>query len=90
MDRVKSIALLAGLSAALAACAGQVTAPEGSANRGLESVNQPVVQRTDYVLDLPGAASGLGTAERQRLDGWFNSLRLGYGAQDLNISFEVP
>ena len=35
-----------GLALMLAACAG------GTENRGLESVHQPVVQRTDYVIDL--------------------------------------
>ena len=79
MDRVPSIALLAGLSAALAACGASTGSPIASASRGLESVNQPVVQRTDYVFDVAAGPSGLAAAERQRLDGWFRSLGLGYG-----------
>ncbi|CAM3205327.1 Pilus assembly protein CpaD [Sphingomonas antarctica] len=55
---------------ALAACGG-------TQNRGLESVHQPVVHRTDYVYDVP--ASGLSSTDRDRLDGWFQTLRVGYG-----------
>lgn len=55
---------------ALAACGG-------TENRGLDSVHQPVVHRTDYVYDVP--ASGLSTSDRDRLDGWFQTLRVGYG-----------
>ena len=47
-------------------------------NKSLNSVNQPVVQRSDYVLDL-SAQNGLSPAERSRLDAWFRSLNLGYG-----------
>lgn len=47
-------------------------------NPTLTSVNQPVVQRTDYVLDLT-AGGGIPEGERARLDAWFRSLQLGYG-----------
>jgi pilus assembly protein CpaD len=47
-------------------------------NPTLTSVNQPVVGRTDYVLDL-SAGGGLAPAEQARLDAWFGSLQLGYG-----------
>lgn len=46
---------------------------------GIESVNQPVVTRNDYALDLATAGDSLATGERQRLAGWLASLRLGYG-----------
>jgi len=49
----------------------------GPVNRGLESVNQPVVQRTDYVFDVGGY--GLTAAEQQRLADWFDALQLRYG-----------
>jgi pilus assembly protein CpaD len=88
MDRVKSIALLAGLGAALAASSGaSALPPPGHGNRGLDSENQPVVQRTDYVFDLAGAYDGLPPAERERLNGWFRSLDLGYGDR---ISVDDP
>jgi pilus assembly protein CpaD len=48
-------------------------------NRSLDSVNQPVVQRTDYVIDLTTDGDGLSASERERLKGWFESLALGYG-----------
>lgn len=51
----------------------------GTANRGLESVHQPVVSRTDYVFDVNTSGSGLAPGEAQRLAGWMASLNLGYG-----------
>jgi pilus assembly protein CpaD len=62
--------LAAGL--ALSAC--------GPVNRGLDSVNQPVVSRTDYVLDVSADALRSGsTAETARIEAWFDALSLGYG-----------
>lgn len=61
------------LPALLAGCAG------GTQNRGLESVHQPVVSRSDYLLDLGTAGDRLATGEAQRLTGWLSSMRLGYG-----------
>ena len=69
MPKFKTGALLIGMSLALGAC--------GPVNRGLESVNQPVVQRTDYVFDINAAT--LGPVDEQNLAAWFNALRLGYG-----------
>ncbi|MDQ2878397.1 MAG: CpaD family pilus assembly protein [Pseudomonadota bacterium] len=51
----------------------------GTPNRGLESVHQPVVSRTDYVFDVNTAGNGLAPGEGHRLGGWLASLRLGYG-----------
>lgn len=51
----------------------------GTQNRGLESVHQPVVARTDYVFDVNTSGNMLAPGERQRLGGWMSSLRLGYG-----------
>lgn len=51
----------------------------GTQNRGLESVHQPVVARADYALDLGTAGGALASGERERLDGWLGSMRLGYG-----------
>lgn len=62
---------LIGLALALSAC--------GTVNRGMESVHQPVVQRTDYVIDLASAGDRLAPGERERLDGWFRSIGLSYG-----------
>jgi len=51
----------------------------GTENRGLESVHQPVVSRSDYALDLGVSAGALAPGEQQRLAGWMNAMRLGYG-----------
>lgn len=72
---IKSLAGAAALamSLALGAC------NQGTTNTGLTPVHQPVVQRTDYALDLAAGAGGLGTSEQQRLSIWFETLELGYG-----------
>lgn len=62
---------LIAFSLALGAC--------GPVNRGLDSVNQPVVTRTDFMFDVRAGMDGLGAGEGQRLAGWFESLQLGYG-----------
>jgi pilus assembly protein CpaD len=64
--------VLIGLTLAVSACGG-------TNNRGLESVHQPVVARTDYVFDVNASGGGLSGEENRRLAGWFQSLRLGYG-----------
>jgi pilus assembly protein CpaD len=71
----KAILLLAAGAALSSAAAAQP--PES--NRTLYSVNQPVVQRTDFALDLPAGGTRLSGADRARLDAWFRSLGVGYG-----------
>lgn len=56
----------------LSACGGTV-------NRGLESMHQPVVSRSDYTLDVATSGNRLAPGEAQRLAGWMASMRLGYG-----------
>ncbi len=51
----------------------------GTQNRGLESVHQPVVSRTDYVYDMPAPGERLSGGEATRLGDWFDSLNLRYG-----------
>ncbi|CAA9486570.1 MAG: Flp pilus assembly protein CpaD [uncultured Sphingomonadaceae bacterium] len=49
-------------------------------SRGLVSVNQPVVSRSDYVFDLPAYGyEGVSANDAQRLEAWFQSLQLRYG-----------
>ncbi len=48
-------------------------------NRGLESIHQPVVSRTDYVFDLATDNGALQRGEAQRLVGWLSTLRLSFG-----------
>jgi len=51
----------------------------GTLNRGLESVHQPVVTKTDYAFDVNTNGGRLAPGEDRRLAGWMQSLRLGYG-----------
>ncbi|HZF95414.1 MAG TPA: CpaD family pilus assembly lipoprotein [Allosphingosinicella sp.] len=82
MARTRATAALLFLGAAVSACASGSTSP-GSANRvanmSLYSVNQPVVQRTDYVIDLATGPEGVPATEIGRLHGWFEGLQIGYG-----------
>jgi pilus assembly protein CpaD len=63
---------LIGLVLALSACGG-------TTNRGVESVHQAVVARSDYVLDIPTSGDGLSGEESARLEDWLASLRVSYG-----------
>ena len=69
------IAILA-LASALTAC---TTASADQPSRGLIAVNQPVVSRTDFAMDLSAPGGALSSSEEARLDGWFSGLGLGYG-----------
>jgi pilus assembly protein CpaD len=71
MMRALPTSALIALGLALTAC--------GPVNRGLSSVNQPVVTRTDYVFDVRADGGGLPPGEAARVTGWFDSLALGYG-----------
>ena len=51
----------------------------GTTNTGLESVHQPVVSRTDYVIEVDANGGSIGPQESARLVGWFDALKLGYG-----------
>jgi pilus assembly protein CpaD len=75
-----AIALSLGLS--LAACGGS-----GSADRGLESIKQPVVERQNFTLDVNTGPGGLSIPEQRRLVDWFDSLDLKYGDR---ISIDDP
>lgn len=70
----RTLLIATGLAPALL-----VGACTGTSNRGLESVHQPVVSRTDYALDVATGANGLAPGEERRLAGWMASLGLGYG-----------
>ncbi|WP_185829189.1 CpaD family pilus assembly protein [Sphingomonas ginkgonis] len=65
------------LASALAGCSTYV--PHDEPQRGVETANQPVVSRQDYALDLATGDGFLSPAEAARLDGWFQSMGLGYG-----------
>jgi pilus assembly protein CpaD len=71
---LRVLGLAAVLSAGLSACGGQPT------NRSLNSVHQPVVERTSYPVRYQHAARRRRVGgEQRRLAGWFDSAGLGYG-----------
>ena len=59
----------------------------GTTNRGLESVHQPLVERTDVAFDVAISGDGRASGETARLAGWLASLRLGYGDR---VSVDEP
>lgn len=81
--RTAATALLLALGGGLAGC----TSPGVPLNRSLESVHQPVVQRTNYTMDLVSNGTGLAPSEQRRLSGWFEALDLRYGDK---ISVDDP
>lgn len=70
----KLIAVL--LASAVAGCA---TPGGGPADRGLSSVNVPVLSQATFAVDLTAPGGSLAPEEAARLDGWFQGLNLGYG-----------
>jgi pilus assembly protein CpaD len=71
----------AALSAAIAVSLGLGLSGCNSptANRSLNSVNQPVVERNNYTIDLGAGSGSLPVPEQQRLTEWFDALNLRYG-----------
>jgi pilus assembly protein CpaD len=76
---------MAGL--AVAGCGMNSRTSAVYSNRSIYSENQPVVQRTDYVIDLASAGSGIPHAELGRLTEWFDTMGLRYGDR---ISVDNP
>ena len=83
MTRTAQAAIALAMVASLGAC----TAPKGTFNTSLNSVNQPVVQSQNLTLDLRATQSGLTVPEQARLAQWFEALGLRYGDR---ISVDDP
>ncbi|MFN3389908.1 MAG: hypothetical protein ACK40O_13380, partial [Allosphingosinicella sp.] len=66
MSRTKATALLLSAGVVLGACTPTTRDVDTLPNRSLYSVNQPVVERSDYVIDLAGSG-GLAEGEPDRL-----------------------
>jgi pilus assembly protein CpaD len=83
--RTTELTVLIALGLSLAGCGS-------NANTGVDTIHQPVVSRSDYVLDVDAdGGSGLSNASRSRLNDWFQSLQLAYGdrvAVDLPDGYE--
>lgn len=87
MLRIKTFAAVAALGVGAGAC---TTAPDtisAGNNPSLYSVHQPVVQRTDFVIDLQTQGDGVPASEIERLHAWFDSIELRYGDR---ISVDEP
>jgi pilus assembly protein CpaD len=74
-------ALALSLGFLLASCGGP------KSNRSVESVRQPVVERTNFTLDVTTGPGGLAYTEQRRLAGWFEAMGLRYGDR---VSIDDP
>lgn len=79
MARFPNSAAFIAIALMTTACGPETNRLTPISNPSLYSVNQPIVQRTDYVLDLAATGNGISDYELGRLAGWFESLQLGYG-----------
>ena len=71
---MRSKVILIALASSLAAC----NTPD-MADKGVASVNVPVVTSADYVFEAAAPDGALAGGETDRLNGWFQGLGLGYG-----------
>lgn len=67
------------LTAVLASAIATPAMAKDDPSRGVESINEPVVTRADYVFDAAAPGGSLPPSEMARLDAWFAGLSLGYG-----------
>ncbi len=79
--RLVTAALATAISLSVTACGGEPS------NRSVNSVNQPVVSREHYTLDLSSGGGSLPASEQQRLTDWMEALNVGYGDR---ISIDDP
>lgn len=79
MSRITILAAVAALGLGAAGCAPSGQPLSAVNNPSLYSVHQPVVQRTDFVLDLSTSGDRLPVSEVERLHAWFDSIGLSYG-----------
>jgi pilus assembly protein CpaD len=48
-------------------------------NSSMYSVHQPVVERTNYAIDVNTSGNGISSTEQVRVAEWLDALKLGYG-----------
>jgi pilus assembly protein CpaD len=73
LGHMPKMALAFALGLGLAGCGGV------PANRSMNSVHQPVVEKVNYTLDVSTGGAGLAYGEQQRLAGWFDAMGAKYG-----------
>lgn len=66
--------IAASMAFTLSACGSTL-----GSNTSMYSVHQPVVERTNYVIDVNVDGGGVSTAEARRTGEWFDALDLRYG-----------
>jgi pilus assembly protein CpaD len=77
MNMKAHIVMSAALAFTLAGC-GTIGAT--GTNTSMYSTNQPVVERTNYAIDVNlDGYSGIPGSERGRVTEWFDALKLGFG-----------
>lgn len=81
MTKPAAAALALALGLSLSACGGM------PANRSLDSIKQPVVERSNYMLDVNAGAGGIPVAEQRKIDEWFAAMELGFGDR---VSIDDP
>ena len=81
------ILIIASAGLALSAC----NTPGG--NTSMYSVHQPVVERTNYAIDVTTNGGDISPVETRRMAEWFDAMQLRYGdrvAIDYGDSFAAP
>ncbi len=72
--KLKTILIASVLSLALSGCGAM------GANTSMYSSHQPVVERTNYAIDVNlNGGAGIAPTEERRVAEWFDALKLGYG-----------
>lgn len=74
---LKNLTLLAIAAASVGGCSYHGVADQPQ--RGVLPVNEPVVTRADFALDVAAPGGTLPSSEAARLDGWFRGMQLGFG-----------
>lgn len=88
MSRLIRIAAVGALGLCAAGCStSQPQALTARSNYSVYSVHQPVVEHTNYVLDLRVDGDRLPEAELNRLAAWFHSIDARYGDR---ITIDAP
>jgi pilus assembly protein CpaD len=79
MNRFLFSAALTVVALGTSACGPETNGLTPVSNPSVYSVNQPVVQQTNYVFDLSSTGAGLSSSDQGRLADWFEGLELRYG-----------
>lgn len=71
--KITKFLIAATISVGLAGCGSMGT------NTSMYSVHQPVVERSNYMIDVNVDVSGIQSDEQRRMSEWLDALELGYG-----------